>query len=80
MAQLYSIVYIHCLCFIISSIDGFLECFHVLAVVSNAAVNIVIHILFELALYLKEQEKEQAKPKVSRKKKIIKIKAQINHK
>ena len=60
-AQLDSIVYIHCLCLINSSIDGFLECFHVLAVVSNAAGNIVIHILFELALSFKGTRKRTSK-------------------
>ena len=65
MAQLDTIVYIHCLCLINSSIDGFLECFHVLAVVSNAAGNIVIHILFELALSFKGTRKRTSKAQIN---------------
>ena len=33
-------VYIYCIFFIYSSVDGHLGCFHVLAIVNNAAVNI----------------------------------------
>ena len=34
--------------FIYSSVDGHLGCFHVLAVINNAAMNIVVRVLFEL--------------------------------
>ena len=33
--------------FICSSVDGHLDCFHVLAIVSGTAMNIEVHITFE---------------------------------
>ena len=36
-----------------SSVDGYLDCFHVFAVINSAAVDIGIHVfLFELRLFL----------------------------
>ena len=33
-----------------SSVDGYLGCFHALAIVTSAAVNVGVHYLFELEL------------------------------
>ena len=48
MAQLYSIVYMYHILFIYSSVDGHLGYFHVLASVNNAAMNIRVHISFQI--------------------------------
>ena len=37
----------HCILFIHSSIDGHLGCFHILAVVNNAAMNTEVHVSFQ---------------------------------
>ena len=46
-AEQYSIVYIY-LFFIHSSVDGYLDCFHVLVIVKSAAMHIGCVLLFKL--------------------------------
>ena len=44
MAEYYSIVYMYQSFLIHSSADGYLGCFHVLAIINSAAVNIEVHV------------------------------------
>ena len=46
MTKQYSIVYMYHIFFILSSVDGYFGCFHVLAIANSAAVNIQTHISF----------------------------------
>ena len=47
-AEYYSIVYMCHIFFIHSSVDRHLGCFHVLAIVNSAAVNIGVHVSFQI--------------------------------
>ena len=46
MAELYSTMYMYYIIFIRSSVDGRLDCFHVLALVNSAAENVGVHVSF----------------------------------
>ena len=50
MAEEYSTVSMHHRCFMHSSVDGHLGCFHSLATVNNAAMNIGVHMFFQISV------------------------------
>ena len=51
MAEYYSILYMYHNFSIHSSMDGYLGCFHVLAIVHSAAVNIGVHVSFWIMFF-----------------------------
>ena len=51
MDELYSVVYMCHILFIHSSVDGHLGCFHVLATVNSAAVNVEVHVSFRIRVF-----------------------------
>ena len=51
ITEYYSIVYMHHIFFIHSSVDGHLGCFHVLAIADSTAVNTGMHVSFWIMVF-----------------------------
>ena len=52
MAESYSVVCIYHFFFIWSSVNGHLNCFHILATVNHTAVNTELHASFQIIVFL----------------------------
>ena len=50
-AEQYSIVSMYHIFFIQSSVDGHLGCFHYLTIVNSAAMNIEVHVYFQIMVF-----------------------------
>ena len=44
-------IYVHRIFFTHSSLDGYLDCLHVLAVVNRSAVNVGVHVSFPITVF-----------------------------
>ena len=52
IGEWYSIVHFYQLFFIHSSIDSHLGHFHILVIINNAAMNIVVHVPFQISVFV----------------------------